>query len=1131
MILRIHCPKCHTRFRLREPLPPKGERFACAHCGTIVSISYSDQVLAKLQERGVAFLKPGELVPPKPEASAPQAPAAAPPRPDPPSKPAPPPAPEPPPASKRPPADPALTPPPAVPPLFSEPPRTGPRKDWSEDLDTLRGDATEPPARPGPPVPEAPLPPARTAPSPAPELPPAPPADDSLDDSDDSLDDSLDDNLDDVPAAAPPPAAAAAAPSPRAERRPRRARKEPKRRQKAGTRQPRSRGRRWLKVLGTLVVLAAVLGVSTVAGVVWYFSQDLPSVRSLETYEPPVGTLIKDPTGRVVGEIFEEQRYVVPFEQIPEDLRNAFVSAEDASFWQHSGIDFMGIARAMIVNIREGRMAQGASTITQQVARTFLLSREKKLKRKIKEAILAHRIENNFSKDYILYLYLNQVFLGHGAYGVQSAAHLYFDKDVSELSLAECAIIAGLPQAPSSYSPNRHFEAARKRQRYVLNQMAAKGYITQGEADAAYDGPLAFARKRDRNLDIAPFYAEHVRRMLLDKFDHETVYRSGLQVTIPIDWELQAQANKAVREGVRKADKRIGFRADDLVKLEGEDAIAAKLAEIDHQRVHDLLPYDPGRKLPAGPVDLNTLPELTSREISEGVVTEVTKKYALVDVGSRRGLMTIDDFTWCHKPEPDLNWRWFKCRQLDDILFPGDVIEVQVHPTSAERAVAEAEDKLESALRVARRANRAADEARAEGTSDEARERAAIKAGKAAAKARERLLAAKEAQAQQGDPREDFKHTLGNKWQGETRYRRLKMDQSPAPESSLLSLRVADGGVLAMVGGSDYTKSEFNRPLQAKRQVGSTFKPLVYSAALDFEDAVITPSTIFMDAPIVEQMPGETKDEIKLWKPANSGNKFGGDTPLRRGLVLSNNTVTLKILQRIGLKYTLEYMTRFGFDTPLDPNWAMGLGATAMTMYEMLRAYTVFPTLGDRREPYFISEIRDRNGKLLEETREGELTEDVMDERTAYQMVRLMQDVVRGGTATKALSLGVPVAGKTGTTNAFRDAWFVGYTPELLTSVWVGLDEFKSMGKGQYGGDVALPIWIDYMRVALDKYPPSEFERPKGVVIADIDSKSGKLAREGEPSVRVAFKKDTEPTEYAPVAGQMNAADFLSGEF
>jgi penicillin-binding protein 1A len=802
-----------------------------------------------------------------------------------------------------------------------------------------------------------------------------------------------------------------------------------------------------------------VLGALGIVGILAWYARDLPSVESLKVYAPPTVTVVTDAQGQVLGEFFEEQRYVTPLEDIPEHVQNAFVAAEDASFWEHGGLDYIGIARAMVKNVREARMAQGASTITQQVARSFLLTREKKLERKIKEVLLAWRIEKSLSKETILYLYLNQIFLGHGAYGVEAASRLYFGKPASSLTVPEAAIIAGLPQAPSTYSPNRNFAAAKARQRYVLDQMALRSMITRAEADQFYDTPLPFVRKRDRNLDLAPYYVEHVRRYLVKEYGHDKVYREGLRVRVPIDLEIQRAANQAVQDGVRRVDRRMGYQGPrGHVKDAAERR--ARLDAIDTKRTEALAPYDPAWHPGKAPVEPSRLPPLAVAEESEAIVDEVHPKWAKLSVGQRQAILMVDDFAWCHKVNPAQDFRYFQCKSFDDVLHPGDVVLVKVKAVE-----------------------------------------------------------------------EDFVAQMGSQ-AGPTRFPRLQMSQDPAPESAILTVRLRDGAILAMVGGTDYEGTEFNRATQARRQVGSTFKPFVYAAGIDRKENPFTPSSILVDAPIVEEMmPKVGKTEPELWKLDNADGEYLGETTLRRGLILSRNALTVRLAMGLGTRYLHDFFGRFGLETELEQNLSTALGTASLTMTELARAYSVFATLGDRRDLYSISEVVDRDGKVLEKTDEAPLTADVLSEETAFVMVGLLQDVVRAGTAGAALSLGVPVAGKTGTTSEFRDAWFVGFTPEVLTATWVGLDKFESMGKGMYGGDMALPIWIDVMREAVAKYPPSEYPKPPGVVFARVDSKSGLLAKEEEKGVAIAFKRGTEPTTYAPAAGDVDTADFLSGEY
>ncbi|MEE2828117.1 MAG: transglycosylase domain-containing protein, partial [Myxococcota bacterium] len=475
-------------------------------------------------------------------------------------------------------------------------------------------------------------------------------------------------------------------------------------------------------IIAVMTLVAALFFLS----IIGYYSRDLPSVESLATYNPPTVSQVYSEDGQLLGEFFDEQRYVVPLDEIPKHVQDAFVAAEDAAFWEHKGLDYRGILRAMLRNVEEGRMAQGASTITQQVARTFLLTSDKKLARKIKEAILAHRVENNFSKEHILFLYLNQISFGGGgrgkqAFGVQAASTLYFGKNAQDLSLAEGSILAGLPQAPSRYSPTRgpdHFRKAKQRQLYVLEQMADKGYITREQASDAFDQELTFKKKRNKNLDIAPYYVEHVRRYLVETYGEEAVNNQGLQVTVPIDVSLQLVAAQAVKDGVRRSDKIMGYRGPIVHHEKEADRVRARRA-IDRSRTLASRPFDPRFSLPEGPVDASLLPPLKEGEISRGVVTKVGKTWALVDIGSHRGLLPVKEFSWCHKEDNTKSFRYFVCKSLDDTLFPGDEIEVRVLNT-----------------------------------------------------------------------KESWKKTLGVGWKGPTEFARLSMEQPPKPQAALVNMRV-----------------------------------------------------------------------------------------------------------------------------------------------------------------------------------------------------------------------------------------------------------------------------------------------------------------------------------------------------
>lgn len=1036
MVLKIGCPNCKKVYRLKEPLPPEGKKYRCT-CGTVLVVTYPHAVREELSRRGLEMnAQIGETTSEVPEEASVEAPAPKPPPPQPaaPTPPAAkPPAPEPP-AAKPPAPEPPATPPPA-PAVVSEPVPPA-----SVEAPTVRTAAATGPTQKLP-APAAPAPVCRTTEP---------------------------DEVTTIRARAPDPGPSSAFETPErtTARKPEAADQAAK---KAAKKRPGFIRRvlfgKWTRRLVAATLLLILAGTGTGIYLVWYHSRDLPSVEALRDYRPPIVTQIYSADGRLVGEVYEKQRYVVPYSQIPEHQILAFVAAEDAMFFEHHGIDYMGIMRAMVRNIEAGEFSQGGSTITQQVARSFLLTREKKISRKIKEAVLAYRIEKNFSKEYILYLYLNQIFLGHGAYGVEAAAQLYFGKHVEDLSLAEAAIIAGLPQAPSRYSPNNNFSSAKARQRYVLEQMTEVGYLTEQEADAAYEEELVFQRKRDKNLDVGPYFVEYVRRYIVDQYGHDMAYREGLTVYTTMDSELQLVAHQALRKGVRAVDHRVGL-TDEWGHVEGA-AVADELAKIDLERYLAILLYDPSTDLPTS-VPVGALPPLREDELTRGVVTEVHDKYVWVDVGSHRGILHHADGKWAYVPKDHIHLKWRQIESMRGVYEVGDVLTIRVV-----------------------------------------------------------------------NPDESWKKTLGQ----DVQHPRLALDQEPQVEGAMISMRLHDGAVLAMVGGYDFGKSEFDRSTQAKRQVGSTFKPFVYAAALDCnrntgggcgskgEALSYTPSSIIVDSPIVGFKP-RAGGGTATWKPANAGGDFLGDTTLRRGMVLSRNIVTLKIAQAMGIGYLYHYMDRFGFDTELEPNLSMALGTASLSPEEMVRAYSVFAKLGDRQDTYFVRQVMDRDGRILEECFAGEQTPEVMDEVTAYQIVRLMRDVVGSGTATKALVLGVPLQGKTGTTNDYKDAWFMGYNAQVVTGVWVGYDDFgRSLGRGQYGGDCALPIWIDYMRAVLEKYPETEFIKPGGVEFVRVEPTTGLLiGDEMTAGISVAFRRGTAPTSYAYQEGEVDSSDFLTSD-
>ncbi len=820
----------------------------------------------------------------------------------------------------------------------------------------------------------------------------------------------------------------------------------------------RSRARKWLLVAGIAAGVVGLIGAGAGGYLYWRFSQNLPSMDALRTYRPPTPTRVYARGGELIGEFHgEERRYVLPYEQIPRLVVNAFVAAEDATFFHHHGVDYGGILRATIANLREQRLAQGASTITQQVARSFLLTREKSFERKIKEALLAYRIEANFSKEHILYLYLNQVYLGEGAYGIQSAAQVYFDKDAQDLTLAEAALLAGLLPAPSRYSPLDHFKAARERQEYVLRSLVRDGYISEAEAEAAKQEELGLKPRRNINKTVAPFVVEEVRRYLVKKYGDDLVLTGGLEVYSTIDLGLQQSAQRAVKWGVEQVDRRIGWRGPE--KHLAKDEVASWLADYEAEYKRDLQASRPGGTERFGPPPPGPLP-LVPGERYKAVAARVEKRYALVRIGSNEAILPLESVRWAYPVNPKRNWKYRSLDSLKRVMKPGDVFTVQVVGLEC--------------------------------------------------KAAKKLTGSSETLAE------------------------VTLFQEPAVEGALFSYSPKTGEVYALVGGYDFRRSEFNRVFQARRQMGSAFKPLIYAAALDHPDKVYTPATMLLDAPITMHM-GEDAQQVPgyetLWKPANYDKDYLGEIMLRKALYLSRNTVAVKVLTDIGVDYAYEYVKKLGIESPINRDTSMVLGSSSITLMELCRAYSAFASGGAIVEPVLVDRVLDRDGKVLEQRPQVPRRKEVMPPSTAYIMADLLQDVVRHGTGAKALRLGKITAGKTGTTNDFVDASYIGFTPDLVTGVWVGYDQPKSMGYGQAGGDAALPFWIEYMKDALEVFPPSRYPVPPDIVFATVDTKTGKLAGEHcEHKVRLPFKRGEAPVEAAPDPGQVAVEDFLSAD-
>ncbi len=779
-----------------------------------------------------------------------------------------------------------------------------------------------------------------------------------------------------------------------------------------------------LILFGKLVLILVSIGIVSCIGLYLYIAGKLPQITSLRDYNPPIITTVYSDDNRKVGEFYNERRVVVPLSQMPEKLIQAFIAAEDARFYQHKGIDFTGIIRALFKNIKAGEIVQGGSTITQQVTKSFLLTPERSYRRKIKEALLAYNIDKKFKKEDILFLYLNQIYLGHGAYGVEAAANNYFGKSVQDLNLAECALLAGLPTAPSRFSPVKNPKKAEIRRIYVLNRMISEGYITNAEATVAIDMPINMKPRRNLYLEQAPYYTEHVRRYIEKKYGKDTLYNEGLKIYTTVNIEMQKIANEAVKKGLLSLDKRQGYRGP-LKKLFIED-IEYYAKKHEEETIEK---------------------PLVEGDVREGIVVEIdtVKNVAAVRIGNIIGILSIENMKWARKPDIEVAYYETEVRNISDVLEVGDLILVKIKSLH-------------------------------ENDSD------------------------------------------GN----ETKQPEFGLEQVPDAQSALLCIESETGYVKAMIGGMDFAQSQFNRAVQAKRQPGSAFKPIIYAAALD---KGYTPATVLIDSPIVFEDEGNGF----IWKPRNYKEKFYGPTLFRQALAKSRNVVTIKILKDIGIDYVIDYAKKMGIKSDMNRDLSFALGSSSITLLEMVSAYALFANRGYLVEPVFITKIIDRNGNVLEEN--TFVKKKVIEESTAYIMTNLLESVVKEGTGYRAKVLKRPVAGKTGTTNNLCDAWFIGYTPRYITGVWTGFDDIQPLGKGETGSRVAAPIWLDFMQQILADKPVRAFQSPEGVVFSKIDAETGLLPTEDSKEVIIeCFKEGTVPSEYTPKKNESTDVDLFKYE-
>ena len=726
----------------------------------------------------------------------------------------------------------------------------------------------------------------------------------------------------------------------------------------------RERGFGLLTLLTVLVVvpLALAAAAALTLGLAAVLASDrLPSLDVLTDYRPKVPLRIWTADGVLIGEFGEERRSVARIEDVPQVMKQAILAAEDDRFFEHSGVDLLGIARAALANVAAGGKSQGASTITMQLARNFFLSNERSYTRKIYEILLALKIETQLTKEQILEIYLNQIFLGQRAYGFASAAQIYFGKPLAKITAAEAAMLAGLPKAPSAYNPVVNPKRARIRQQYVLGRMRSLGSLTEEQYQAAIKEELRLQPDRGDFAVKAPYVAEFARMLAYEQFRDET-YVGGLNVYTTVLADDQRAANAAVRQGVLEYDRRYGFRGPE--------------AQVE-------LPADPQRR---------------DEKIEE----------ALLEAGE------IDDFLPAVVTSVDAKAIRVARSRGQSVEITGDGLKL-VAPWLSEKAP------------VARR----------------------IKPG----------MVIRVAEGPKG-------------WE---------VTQVPEVQAAFVSADTGDGAIRAMVGGFDFNRNKFNRVTQAWRQPGSSFKPFIYSASL--EKGFMT-STVINDAPVIVD-PAVTGGQV--WEPKNYDGKFEGPMTMRTALAKSKNMVSIRLLQAIGPQYAQDYVTRFGFDAERHPPYlTMALGAGAVTPWQMVGGISVFANGGYRVEPYLIARVTDASGKVLAQARPAKAGDEALraiDARNAFLMDSLLRDVVRKGTATAALRLKrTDLAGKTGTTNDSHDAWFAGYSPRVAGVAWVGFDQPRKLGDRETGGGLALPIWINYMAVALKGVPDKPLEPPAGVV-------------------------------------------------
>jgi penicillin-binding protein 1A len=796
-------------------------------------------------------------------------------------------------------------------------------------------------------------------------------------------------------------------------------------------RKPRARD--VLRVLLVLVLLGAALLLGAFFGAYSAVKDNLPSIDELETFKPKLITTVYAATGEPIKEFAEQRRIEVAYAEIPEILIKAIIATEDNRYFSHSGVDVRGILRALrddVPRVLRGQRPQGASTITQQLARSLFLHPEVSLRRKLKEAFLAREIERKYTKQKILELYCNYFYLGDGGYGVGSAADVFFGKSVKDIDLEEAALIAGIFQRPGRYSPYRNPKTTLERRNHVLNRLAEEGYILKEQAESAKKTPMKVLPQRQVSVEFGAYFFEEVRKYIQANYGNEALLSGGLKVYTTLDPTLQKYAESALRKGLRDVEnQKDGWRADKPNLLTAPDDVRKGLVDKPEGELEGQWLKGWGNQL------------VEPGEVYDAIVLVAGRTEATVRLKNYTGKMTGKDIAWT------------KASSLGSLVKRGDVVQVRVK------------------------------------TADEAKREAEV-----------------------------------------------SLDQNPVRNGGFLAIEPQTGQIKAMVGGYSFRASQFNRATQAPRQTGSAIKPFLYTAAIENG---FTPASLIVDEPttFIDRWNGEP------WSPRNYDRQYKGAVTVRTGLEESRNVVTAKLLDYISPQVGVDYCRRFGITSPVYPYLSLSLGSFEITLAELVSGYSAFPNKGVRVKPYFIVRIEDKDGNILEEARPE--AEEVISPQTAYVMTYMMQGVVKEGTGVAASVLGWPLAGKTGTTDKYSDAWFIGFSPTLCAGVWVGNDKQVSLGEKQTGAAAALPIWQDFFaRVIEDKKKamppappegeqvlPEDFEVPPNLVFIDIDRKTGLLATPVclYPFREVFFPGPNEPTRFCTNADHLRILDYYSG--